>query len=140
MASQDRAELLAADRSFFDALVSGDGAAVAALLADEFVIVSVQDGSVNSGTDLVAAIDGGLVFPAVTDHPDEAIVRVVGEVGIVVGRTAMSFTGTDGAPFEAGSRYTHVYVRAEGGWRLLSAQGTEIQGTEIRGAEISRPG
>ena len=126
MAAGDRAELLAADRSFFDALVSGDSAAVRAWLADEFVIVSVQDGSVNTGADLVAAIDGGLVFPAVTDHPDEAIVRVVGEVGIVVGRTAMSFAGPDGAPFEAGSRYTHVYVRADGGWRLLSAQGTEI--------------
>lgn len=126
MTTEDRATLLAADRSFFDALVSGDGAAVRALLADDFVIVSVQDGSVNTGADLVAAIDGGLTFPAVTDHPDEAIVRVVGDVGIVVGRTAMSFVGPDGAPFEAGSRYTHVYVRAGKGWRLLSAQGTEI--------------
>ena len=124
--SEDRAALLAADRTFFDTLVSGDGAAVGALLAEDFVIVSVQDGSANSGADLVAAIEGGLVFPAVTDYPDEAIVRVVGEVGIVVGRTAMSFTGPDGTPFAAGSRYTHVYVRVSDGWRLLSAQGTEI--------------
>jgi ketosteroid isomerase-like protein len=122
----DRAALLAADRTFFDTLVSGDSAAVQALLAENFVIVSVQDGSANTGADLSAAIDGGLVFPAVTDYPDEAVVRVAGEIGIVVGRTAMSFTGPDGEPFEAGSRYTHVYVRAEGGWRLLSAQGTEI--------------
>lgn len=126
MTAEDRAALLAADRSFFDALVSGDSTVVRALLADDFVIVSVQDGSVNSGGDLVAAIDGGLVFPAVTDHPDEAIVRVVGDIGIVVGRTAMAFTGADGSPFEAGSRYTHVYVRGGDGWRLLSAQGTEI--------------
>jgi ketosteroid isomerase-like protein len=126
MTAEDRAALLAADRSFFDALVSGDSTTVRALLADDFVIVSVQDGSVNSGGDLVAAIDGGLVFPAVTDYPDEAIVRVVGEVGIVVGRTAMAFKGADGSPFEAGSRYTHVYVRGGDGWRLLSAQGTEI--------------
>jgi ketosteroid isomerase-like protein len=33
--------LLVADRSFFDALVSGDSAAVRALLEDDFVIVSV---------------------------------------------------------------------------------------------------
>jgi ketosteroid isomerase-like protein len=122
----DRAALLAADRTFFATLVSGDAAAVEKLLAEDFVIVSVQDGSSNTGADLVAAIEGGLVFPAVTDYPDEAVVRVVGVIGIVVGRTAMSFTGADGAPFEAGSRYTHVYVRAEDGWRLLSAQGTEI--------------
>ncbi|HEX4225808.1 MAG TPA: nuclear transport factor 2 family protein, partial [Pseudonocardiaceae bacterium] len=111
---------------FFDALVSGDSAAVAELLAEDFVIVSVRDGSSNTRADLIAAIDGGLVFPAVTDYPDEAVVRVVGEVGIVVGRTAMSFTGPDGTPFEAGSRYTHVYQRSGDGWRLLSAQGTEI--------------
>jgi hypothetical protein len=37
-----------------------------------------------------------------------------------------SNAGADGTPFEAGSRYTHVYVRSDAGWRLLSAQGTEI--------------
>lgn len=126
----DRAALLAADRAFFDALVSGDSAAVGKLLAEDFMIVSVQDGSRNTGADLVAAIDGGLAFPAVTDHPDEAVVRTVGDVGIVIGRTAMSFAGPDGAPFEAGSRYTHVYLRSDGGWRLLSAQGTEISRPE----------
>lgn len=125
--SADRAALLAADRAFFDALVSGDSDAVGALLAQDFVIVSIQDGSANTRADLLAALAGGLAFPAVTDHPGEAVVRVVGTVGIVVGRTAMAFTGPDDAPFEAGSRYTHVYVREAGGWRLLSAQGTEIR-------------
>ena len=125
--TDERAALLAADRTFFDTLVVGDSAAVQELLAEHFVIVGVQDGSANTGADLVAAIDGGLTFPSVTDFPDEAVVRGVGEVGIVVGRTAMSFTGPDGAPFEAGSRYTHVYVRAGNEWRLLSAQGTEIR-------------
>jgi ketosteroid isomerase-like protein len=81
---------------------------------------------VNTGAELIAAIDGGLVFPSVTDYPGEAIVRVVGDVGIVIGRTAMSFAGPDGMALEAGSRYTHVYVRTDGGWRLFSAQGTEI--------------
>ena len=125
--AEDRAALVAADRAFFDALVSGDSAAVDRLLARDFVIVSVQDGSANTRADLIAALDDGLRFPAVTDHPGEAIVRVVGEVGIVVGRTAMSFTGADGSPFEAGSRYTHVYVRESDGWQLLSAQGSEIR-------------
>ena len=122
-----RAALLATDRTFFDTLVSGDSAAVEALLAEDFVIVGVRDGSVNTRVDLIVAIEGGLTFPKVIDFPDEANVRVVGEVGIVVGRTAMSFTGPDGTPFEASSRYTHVYVRAGGGWRLVSAQGTEIR-------------
>jgi len=125
---EDRAALVAADRAFFDALVAGDAARVTELLAEDFLIVGIQDGAVATRADLVGALDGGLAFPAVTDHPDEAVVRVLGDVGIVVGRTAMAFTGPDGTPFEAGSRYTHVYARAGSGWRLLSAQGTEIRG------------
>jgi hypothetical protein len=39
----------------------------------------------------------------------------------------MTFTGSDGTEFSAGSRYTHVYSRADGSWRLVSAQGTEIR-------------
>ena len=31
-----------------------------------------------------------------------------------------------GAAFEAASRYTHVYVRMDGVWRMASAQGTKI--------------
>jgi ketosteroid isomerase-like protein len=124
---EDRAALVAADRAFFDALVAGDAAGVGDLLAEDFLIVGIQDGAVATRADLVGALGGGLAFPAVTDHPGEAVVRVLGDVGIVVGRTAMAFTGPGGEPFEAGSRYTHVYARTEDGWRLLSAQGTEIR-------------
>lgn len=30
------------------------------------------------------------------------------------------------------SRYTHVFVREGGSWRLLSAQGTKIDGSDVR--------
>lgn len=67
-------------------------------------------------------------FPAVRSFPDEAVVRRVGDVGIVVGRSNMNFTTVDGTAFTAASRYTHVFAStSDAGWRFLSAQGTEIR-------------
>ncbi|MFG1751503.1 YybH family protein [Streptosporangium sandarakinum] len=127
--SDDRASLLGHDRRFFDALVAADTAALGDLLHDDFVIVAVNDGAVATAADLLGAVSSGdLRFPAVRSFPEEAVVRRVGDVGIVVGRTEMSFTGDDGTAFTAGSRYTHVFAAdPAGGWRLLSAQGTEIR-------------
>ncbi|WP_214409577.1 YybH family protein [Sphaerisporangium fuscum] len=124
-----RATLLDHDRRFFDALVAGDAAALGDLLADDFVLVAVGDGAVAGKADLLGLVaSGDLSFPEVESFPDEAVVRLFGEVGIVVGRTAMNFTGPDGEAFAAGSRYTHVFAPcSNGSWRLVSAQGTEIK-------------
>ncbi|MFC4118446.1 YybH family protein [Nonomuraea zeae] len=125
----DRDTLLQHDQSFFDALVSGDRDLLEALLSDDFVLVGVEDGAVaDKGVVLDLMASGALRFPRITSFPDEAIVRVLGEVAIIVGRTGMSFTGPDGTAFSAGSRYTHVYAAAsDGAWRLVSAQGTTIK-------------
>ncbi|MER6944022.1 nuclear transport factor 2 family protein [Nonomuraea sp. NPDC000554] len=125
----DRASLLDHDRRFFDALVAADLATLDALLADDFLLVGVGDGAVATRADLLGLMAAGtLRFPAIHSYPDEAVVRRAGDVGIVVGRTGMDFTGPDGATFTAGSRYTHVFAATPGaGWRLLSAQGTEIK-------------
>lgn len=125
----DRAALLGRDQRFFDALVAGDAATLADLLADDFIIVGIQDGSTATKPELLGAVaSAGLRFPVVQSFPDDAVVRRVGDVGIVVGRTSMNFTGADGNAFTAASRYTHVFVLdPELGWRLLSAQGTEIR-------------
>jgi ketosteroid isomerase-like protein len=124
----ERAALLACDQDFFDALVAADGTGLTQLLADNFILVGIADGAVVTKTDLLAAVScSAVVFSAVRSFPDEAVIRVIGEVGVVVGRTAMTFTGSDGTALTAGSRYTHVYARADGSWRLVSAQGTEIR-------------
>ncbi|MEV4375616.1 nuclear transport factor 2 family protein [Streptosporangium sp. NPDC049644] len=125
----DRASLLDHDRRFFDALVAGDAARLSELLADDFILVSVNDGAAVPGSVLLDAVSSGAVrFPAVQSFPDEAVVRRIGDVGIVVGRTGMNFTNPDGSTFTGGSRYTHVFVAGSGtGWRLVSAQGTEIR-------------
>lgn len=123
-----RSALLAADQRFFDALTAGDHETLAQLLAEDFLIVDIQSGSIGTREQLLGLIrSGALVFPAVQAFPDEAIVRTVGDAGIVVGRTRMHFTGPDDTTFHADSRYTHVYAATGADWRLLSAQGTQIR-------------
>jgi ketosteroid isomerase-like protein len=125
----DRALLIDRDQQFFDALVSGDVAALRDLMADDFVIVSITDGAAVTKSELLGAVSSGAVqFPAVRSFPDEAIVRRIGDVGITVGRTEMNVANADGSTFTAHSRYTHVFVfDADAQVRLLSAQGTEIR-------------
>ncbi|WP_433441555.1 nuclear transport factor 2 family protein [Nonomuraea sp. CA-141351] len=129
MSTLERVTLLKHDQSFFDALVASDLAVLEELLADDFVLVGIEDGAVaDRGILLDLVASGSLRFPQIDSFPDEAIVRVIGTVGIVVGRTGMNFTNPDGATFSAGSRYTHVYAAdAHGAWRLVSAQGTAIR-------------
>ncbi|MEV0235450.1 nuclear transport factor 2 family protein [Nonomuraea sp. NPDC050786] len=127
--STDRDSLLKHDQRFFDALVAGDHGLLDGLLSDDFILVGLQDGAVADKRivlDLVAS--GALRFPGIDAFPDEAIVRVIGNVGIVVGRTGMNVTNPDGTTYSAGSRYTHVYTAdSPGAWRLASAQGTAIR-------------
>jgi ketosteroid isomerase-like protein len=113
-----------ADQGFFTALTGGDADALDALLTDDFLLVDVLRGDVMQRANLVGAIrDGLLRFDAIV--PEEAVVRRYGDAAIVVGRTEMagSFAQT---PWRARSRYTHVFVRRDGRWRLASAQGTPI--------------
>jgi ketosteroid isomerase-like protein len=118
--------LLARDKRFFDALTAGDAAVLEELLAADFLLVAINSGTVVSKTQLVGAITAGtLQFGKIQSFPEEAVVRRVGEVGIVIGRTNMTFT--EGGTTSAASRYTHVFQSTPVGWELLSAQGTAIK-------------
>jgi ketosteroid isomerase-like protein len=125
---EDRAAVLDRDQRFFEALMGADVPALENLLAEEFILVGVNDGAVVPRSALIEAVASGAVrFPTITSYHDEAIVRRLGEVAIVVGRTGMNVTGPDGAGFTLGSRYTHVFTAGiDDGWRLISAQGTPI--------------
>ena len=55
----------------------------------------------------------------------ESQVRLYGITAVITGRTQMS--GRFGEThFTAISRYTHVFVKEQSQWRLVSAQGTQI--------------
>ena len=71
--------------------------------------------------ELVAARQ--LVFESI--ERIDSRVRAYGSAAVVTGQTRMHGRYQQQS-WSAHSRYTHVYVRGEDGWRLASAQGTAI--------------
>ncbi|HET9793864.1 MAG TPA: nuclear transport factor 2 family protein [Thermoanaerobaculia bacterium] len=113
-----------ADRRFFSALLSGNLGALDDLLTPDFLLVDVaRGGEIGKEAFLAAIRTGRLSFERI--DAGEPRVRVHGTAAIVTGRTSMAGHAGD-APFSAKSRYTHVFVVADGRWRLASAQGTPI--------------
>ena len=123
MMPETRAVLEAEDR-FFAALLAVDRAGLERVLAPDFLLVDVMTGSEIPRDILVDAVGSRqLVFETIGRSGGR--VRHYGNTAIVIGETRMR--GRYGEQsFAAESRYTHVYVRDEGGWLLVTAQGTPI--------------
>lgn len=121
-----RDEVSAAEDRFFGALLQADGPALDALLTPDFVLIDVMTGSEIPGSvlrDVVAARQ--LVFESIARV--DSRVRIYGSAAVVTGQTRMSGRHQQQS-WSAHSRYTHVYVRGDDGWRFASAQGTPIAG------------
>jgi ketosteroid isomerase-like protein len=113
-----------ADRQFFNALLAADTSTLDALLADDFVLIDVLRGAEVAKNDLIAAVAMGMVrFEKIEAH--DARIREYGDTAIVTGWTEMRMS-FGGQSAEVRSRYTHVFVRKNGEWRFVSAQGTPI--------------
>ena len=120
-------EVLACDESFFTALLAADHDLLGRILADDFLIIDALNGQVARCYELLGAISSGqLRFEEVARDAEERSVRLRGSAAVVVGRTRMVMR-YEGNGVTAQSRYTHVYARDSGRWRLMSAQGTPIR-------------
>jgi len=120
----NQSDPLAAEQQFFSSLIGGDVDAFDRILGDDFLLIDVMTGSEVKKPDLLAVLGSGqLKFEAI--QPVESQVRLYGITAVITGRTQMS--GRLGeTPFTASSRYTHVFVKEQSQWRLVSAQGTQI--------------
>jgi ketosteroid isomerase-like protein len=120
----NQSDPLAAEQQFFSSLIAGDVGALDRILADDFLLIDVMTGSEVKKPDLLAVVGSGqLKFEAI--QPAESQVRLYGTTAVITGRTQMS--GRFGeTPFTVSSRYTHVFVKEQSQWRIVSAQGTQI--------------
>lgn len=122
----DQSRPLAAERRFFAALIEGNARALDEILTADFLLIDVMSGSEIAKPDLLAVIGSGqLKFEAIDCV--ESRVRNYPGTAVVTGRTEMK--GRFGeTTFGTRSRYTHVYIKQQGSWRLVTAQGTQIAG------------
>jgi ketosteroid isomerase-like protein len=118
------AELTLQAEAWDAAIIRKDMAAVAANMAPDYRHIR-DNGEVADGAGFLAAISSSklVIDPYKVDDFD---VRIYGDVALLTGRTRM--TGSyDGKQFKSHYRYTDVYVRRNGQWKVASVQITPVQ-------------
>jgi ketosteroid isomerase-like protein len=112
------------EREFFRALIEANSAALERLLTDDCLLIDVMSGSEVTRAQLIDSVTSGrLQFDEI--NRIDYRVRPYGLLAIVTGQTEM-IGSFDGQTFNVPSRYTHVFVDQGYGWRMATAQGTQI--------------
>lgn len=121
--SDPAAELTRQANDWDAAIIHKDMAAVAANMAPDYRHIR-DNGEVADGAGFLAAIGS----PKLVIDPykvEDFDVRIYGDVALLTGRTRM--TGSyGGKQFKSHYRYTDVYVRRDGKWKVASVQITPI--------------
>jgi GNAT superfamily N-acetyltransferase len=117
-------------------LLAADHELLGTILAGDFLIIDVLSGQVARREELLGAISSGqLRLAEVTQHAEERSVRLRESAAVVAGRTRMVLCYR-GDEVTVQSRYTHVYARESGRWRLLSAQGTPTRAPRMSAGRV----
>lgn len=122
--SRTEQELLKANQAYDEALVRGDAAALDRIYAAEFVYTTF-DGEVRDRTQQLAFTKSG-DLRLESGQSDEVKIRVYKNTAVMTGRfTAKGQLKGKNISFR--ERYTAVWVKKDGRWRLVAEQGSEIK-------------
>ena len=105
------------------AIVAKDIDAVSRNMADSFRHID-SEGRLSNKAEFVA----GITSPKLVIHPyipEDVEIRLYGDTAVFTGTTELHGTYA-GKPFVTHYRYTDVYARQAGRWRVVSVQTTEI--------------
>jgi ketosteroid isomerase-like protein len=123
-AGQDpSAEIRAADARRMAAMVAVDVPALEGLLADELTYTH-SSGVVETRAQFLANLTAGkLRYRSMT--PSEVSVRAYGEVAVATGKADVNVT-SEGTDLALALRFTEVWVKREGAWKLAVWQSTRV--------------
>lgn len=94
------------------------------LLADDWVNINV-DGSITTKAKLMELLKAGS-FKIMSIDNDELMVRIYGDAAVVTGRSTTKRAGQGDDIVTRQVRFTRVYARQQGRWRVVSAHNTMI--------------
>ena len=117
MTTDPDADIAALEAELRAAQLGADVAALDRLISDDLLFTGPDGALATKADDLAAYRDG--VMRVSAHKPEELRVRRVGaDVAVVALRTRMagSYAGT---PFSGVARYTRVWAREEGRWRIV---------------------
>jgi uncharacterized protein (TIGR02246 family) len=105
----------------YDAMVRGDLAALGELLAEDLTYTHSHGGVETKEQFLANLESGALRYRSIST--DAVAIRVYGEAAVVTGAAVLEVT-VGGREVTAPARFTAVYARADGRWRLVAWQST----------------
>ena len=107
-----------------EATLQNDIAANDRLLADNWINVN-PDGSITTKARLMELLKQG-TFKINSIENDEVMVRVFGDAAIVTGRSTTKRLNQQNEMLSRQVRFTRVYAKSKGQWRVVSAHNTLI--------------
>jgi ketosteroid isomerase-like protein len=111
------------ERNLASAYMRGDRGFVDDLLADDWSSIDYQGRSWTKANVLALFGPGGATFKKVEIDVDT--VRLLGDVAVVTGRSVSAGRVGD-RDISVVQRFTDVYVRRDGRWRVVASQGTQV--------------
>lgn len=118
----DKAELLRLEKVWNDAHLNGDAVALDALWADDLTVTVPKMQVLTKANALAFARSGKMKFQRYETTDVQA--RVYGDAAVVTGRLLRTRRIQDNEVSDDW-RFTKVYVRSSGKWRVVSWQGSE---------------
>lgn len=112
---EDRDEILRIEKLIVDAWLKHDTAAVSAVVADDFESWSFK-GKRRGKAELLKAVENN---KELATKVDDERVRVFGDAAVYTARVTDTAKDKDGAPFEATTVVTALFLRREGKWQLV---------------------
>jgi ketosteroid isomerase-like protein len=109
-------QVLAAEDAYVAAELARDEAALRRLIDDRFTY-NASDGTTSDKDALIRSVLGlHMTEQTITERS----VAVEGNIAVVFGTTFMTFHPPDADERSSHLRYTSVYVKRDGGWRMLA--------------------
>ena len=112
------------ERNLAAAYMRGDRAFVNDLLTDDWTSTDYTGRIWTKANVLALFGPGGPTFTKSEIDVDR--VRLLGDVAVVTGRS-VSGARVDGRDVNVTQRFTDIYVKRDGRWRVVASQGTQVQ-------------
>jgi uncharacterized protein (TIGR02246 family) len=118
--SDDIATVAALDMQYQAAVKANDAAAMAKILADDFILV-IGNGAVSTKADLLKEAEDRIRTYTHQENSEQTV-RVWGDTAVVTAKLWMQGTRKDGTPFDYRLWFSDTYVRTKDGWRYVFGQ------------------